>query len=578
MERLFFSEYRLALHSYTKYEPFSVDKGSKNTQQYDVKSICNELPLLSFLLPLLVLFIIHTTAYAEETTPPEGQVSTKEQNQDTKQEDSFSTLLGKYVRDRWAWGVVDEIHGIGERTEEIHAYRVGNLFAVRTPFGAFLWGYERTEGKAALFPRRNNVFGGSLNKQPFKQGNQDKRQYGYALDTKKFRRWLEDSSGDELLQKLPADAKGYFIFTDSSASVGQKPFSGFASEKFEAIQSSLSVHMNRGRWFGLGFDFGFTRYNPTTLGNFGNATATGVFRFDQREIIDRDVWLGRITVPVLENFHISGLYEEDHDVHGWTYPFITSVAGIPVSFIPTRKVRSTQRKFGPEVKYFFDEDLHKAASFGFYSYVGESAGRLAEFGLQRAFRIDSAGEFGALTLHNSFGVMLGYQEYEKNLPPDAIKSDYDKWGTSLEVGYLDSHDVSSPFSGAIFRTTPPLGPTIAVRQFDEELKQVFAKGDFYWRFHPKDEPDHPLAGKLRADFSFWNIEKEGKQTQDFPLLGISDDIPNFRDDRRIIQLGASYELDKPRHHFLGLYSIGADFSWDIETSDKVAGMTLGFFY
>ena len=574
MERLFFSEYRLTLHTYTKYEPFSVDKGSKNTEHYDVKSICNELLSLSFLLPLLVLFIIHTTAYAEETTSPKPKKSINNSNQQTGRGKPLSNL-GNYIWNRRSWGVIDEIHGIGERTAEVHAYRVGNRLILRTPFGAFLWGYERSEGKAALFPRRNNVFAGGLPKQPFKQGSQDKREYGYVIDTKRFARWLGNGT-DSLLQELPVDIKGYFIYTDSAAAVGKEPFVNFASEKYVAIQTGFESHVNRGRWYGLGFDFGFTRYNPVTVGNFGSVQSTGLLRFNQREIIDRDVWLGRITVPALENLHLSGLYEEDHDVHRWTYPFITSVNGIPVVLIPTRSVHSTQRKFGPEVKYFFSEDLHKAASFGFYVYEGQSAGRLAEFGLQRAFRVDSAGEFGPLELHNSFGLRMGYEEYE--IREDAHAERKKKWGINLEVAYLHSDDVSRPFSGTVFLTTPPLGPTITVRQFDEDLKQIFAKGDFTYHYTPNGNASHPLAGEFAAGFSFWDIDKEGTQTQTFPLLGLSNPIPKYSDDRRIIQIGAGYELDKPRHHYGGVYSVSMHFNWDIKTADKVIGMNVGFFY
>lgn len=527
------------------------------------------------LLSLLLLFFVSpAVVLGGEDTPLKPGIP-KNYNYPAEPE-GFLSRLDNYIWKREKWGLIDEVRAIVEQTAEVHAHRLGNRFVLRTPFGGFLWEYEKTWGDGSIFPRRNNVFGGRLHKQSFKTGTQDIRKYGYAIDTKRLRRWLKNGAEEPPLKPLDIrrlDVKGYFIFTDSDADTGNGIELSSARERSEAIETEFNAHVNRGRWYGLGFDFMYIRYNPTFFAKFSVV--------DQREAIDRDLWRGRITYPFLEKFHISGLYEENNDVHRITNTNIPSVGGIPALLIPNRSMHPTQRKYGPEVKYFFGKDLHKAVSMGFYRYAGESAGRLAEFGLKRAFRIDSVGQFSSLDLHNSFGLALGYEEYEERDREEEEKRG--KWGLQFEAGYLDSDDVSGPFTGTIFLLTRPSGPpfrrpTTTVRQFDEDLKQLFFKGKFTYHFNPKGERPHPLAGELGVDFSFWNIEREGKQTQRYPLIGEAENIRSFRDDRRILQFAISYELDKPRHRFWGVYSLGLDFNWDIENSDKVGGINVGFFY
>ncbi|HHT9153774.1 MAG TPA: hypothetical protein ACFYEM_09665 [Candidatus Hypogeohydataceae bacterium YC40] len=477
------------------------------------------------------------------------------------------------MKNRWLWGFIDYAHGTIERTREVKADRVGNRLILKTPFGGLLWGYERSWGSASILPRRNNVFAGSLAKQPFESGSQDLRDYGYVIDTVRVRRWIMNE--EEIFPIKPIDLQGYVLFTDSNAAVGQRPLVDFASEKFTSFQADLNSFVNRGRWFELGFNFLFINYNPTQFGKFTIV--------DQKETINRDIWRGRVTVPVLEEFHISGLYEQNHDVHNFVntnIPTAKTITGatLPQFLIPDRSVFNTRQKFGPEFKYFFGNDLHKAASMGLYAYTGDNAGSLAEFGLKRAFRVDSAGQFAPLELHNSFGLSLGYEEYDIRTHPDDYK--WQKWGINAEAGYLDSDSVSRPFSGAVAIQPPHFNffvPATQVRQFDENLHELFFQGHFFYRLDLEGK-HNPFAGWLRADFSYWNIEREGKQTLNFPSLKRSRAIPSFRDDRRILQLGTSYELDRPRHHFFGLYSIGLDFNYDVQTSDKVGGITVGFFY
>ncbi len=540
---------------------------------------------------LLIFFLSSSFLLGEELQPSESSAPA-EKSGEAVESQRFLSDFGQYFWSPEVWGVIDEARFAEEETLEVKAHRWGNRFLFRTPLGAFLWGYERGEGKAALFPRRNNVFGGRLHKQPFEWGRQDKREYGYFIDTKRLRRWLEDEPGVPKLKLLqPFDIQGYFIYTDSDASVGERGEINFANEKFESIDSQLNFHVNRGRWFGLGFEFSFIRYNPTTLSNFKlfDSPILGPQGFTQKEVIDRDVWHAKITFPVSEKIHISGLYDEDNDIHRFKNTDIPSVpipfiGNVPLFLIPNRSMHSTQRKFGPEVRYFFDEDLYRAVSMGFYAYTGESAGRLGEFGLKRAFRWDSAGQFASLDLHNSFGLSIGYDEYEKRANSEDEKKK--KWGIGLEAGYLDSDEVSGPFSGLVFVTpgvlpqVPPPGvPTLQIRQFDEDLKQLFFKGNFIYHIVPNGNKSHALAGELHTDFSYWNLEREGKQSSTFPLLGASETIRSFRDDRRILQFEVGYELDKPlQHRFGGLYSIEMDFNWDVEGSDKVGGLTLGFFY
>ncbi len=494
--------------------------------------------------------------------------------------EEFLSSFGGYVGTREAWGIIDRIHFIEEQTAQVEADRLGNQFLLRTPFGGFLWAYQRTEGEAALFPRRDNVFGGRLHKQPFVSGNQDKREYGYFIDTRRLRKWLEDEKeSEDFLSKLDMDAQGHFVFIDSDAAVGDRRFVNFGSENFESIEAELRTFVNKGRWYNLGFDFMYIRHNPVTFGRFTIV--------DQKETVDRDLWLGRITVPVLENIHISAYYDENHDVHRFKNTNIPSVAGLPTALIPNRSMHPTRRKFGPELEYFFGDDLYRELLVGFYRYEGENAGSLAEYGLNRAFRVDSAGQFSSLDLHNSFGLRIGYQELYKD--KNDIK--WEKWGLDFEAAFLDSDEVSGPFSGTIFLLTLPSGatfrrPTTAVRQFNEDLKEFFFKGNFKYRFDPRvkdhrqstGEKHHTLAGVLNVDFSFWNIEREGKQTQRYPLLGLAETIRSFRDDRRILEIGTSYELDRPRRHFGGVYFLGLDFNWDVHTSDKAGGINLGFYY
>lgn len=524
----------------------------------------------SFLLLVLLSFLSSTGVLGDEVTSLLKPESLKNNSYQPDQSGEFFSQLSKYVQRREAWGLIDEVHYIEEQTAEVTAHRLGNRFLLRTPFGGFLWGYQKAWGEASIFPRRNNVFGGRLQKQPFVSGSEDKRSYGYFIDTKRYRRWLGEE-GLPFGQSL--DVQGHFIYTNSAASVGRRPRVNFASESFESVETGLSAYVNRGRWFGLGSDFFFIRYNPVSFGRFTV--------FDQKEIIDRDVWHGRITSPVFENFHISGLYDEDDDGHRFVNTNIASVGGIPALLVPNRSVRSTQRKYGPEVKYFFGKDLQEAVSFGFYHYDGESAGRLAEFGLKRAFRIDSAGQFRSLELHNSFGLAIGYDEYEERVARNQEKRK--KWGLLFESGYLESDSVSRPFSGTIFLLRLPSGapfmrPTTAVRQFDENLRSLFFKFNFIYHYDPKGDEPHPIAGELHADVSLWDIERKGKQSQKFPLLGTEEVIPTFRDDRRILQIETNYELDKPRHRFWGVHSVTLDFNWDTRTSDKVGGISVGFFY
>jgi hypothetical protein len=132
--------------------------------------------------------------------------------------------------------------------------------------GGFLWGYEKTWGEAALFPKRDNIFGGRLHKQAFESGSQDLREYGYVFDTVRMSRWLDDP--DDFPISLPVDATGHFIFTDSDAAISERPLVNFGSENFESIQAELNAHVNSGKWYGLGFNFMFIRHNPTTFGRF----------------------------------------------------------------------------------------------------------------------------------------------------------------------------------------------------------------------------------------------------------------------------------------------------------------------
>ncbi len=180
-----------------------------------------------FLPFIFLLFLMSSTILSgEEATSVAPAISSNKTYDITKYK-FFLPTWDEYMKNRWLWGFIDYAHGTIERTREVKADRVGNRLILKTPFGGLLWGYERSWGSASILPRRNNVFAGSLAKQPFESGSQDLRDYGYVIDTVRVRRWIMNE--EEIFPIKPIDLQGYVLFTDSNAAVGQRPLVDFAS-------------------------------------------------------------------------------------------------------------------------------------------------------------------------------------------------------------------------------------------------------------------------------------------------------------------------------------------------------------